>query len=101
MSMYAALGVWDMQAGDWQEQQRSLNEQVVPTARQVPGFVSGYWMVDKATGKTHTTIILEDEEAAQRFKELVSGSERQQRQEEAGVRPESMTLVEVLAEAHR
>ena len=37
MSMYAALGIWDMQAGDWQEQQRSLNEQVVPTALQQVG----------------------------------------------------------------
>ena len=99
--MYAAVGVWNMQAGDWEEQKRGLHEQVVPMVRKIPGFVAGYWMVDQAAGKTHTTILLEDEEAAQRFKELALGSERHERHDEAGVRNESMTVVEVLAEAHR
>lgn len=99
--MYAAVGVWNMEAGDWEEEQRGLHEEIVPMVRQIPGFVAGYWMGDQAASKTYTTIVWEDEEAAQRFKEFVLGAGRQGRQAEAGVSNESMTVVEVLAEAHR
>ena len=99
--MYAAVGVWNMAAGDWEEQQRGLHEEIVPMVRQIPGFVAGYWMGDQAAGKTYTTIVWEDEEAAQRFKGFVTGTARQGEQAEAGVSNESMIVVEVLAEAHR
>ncbi len=99
--MYAAVGVWNMGAGDWEEQQRALHEELVPMVRQAPGFVTGYWMVDHTTGKTHTTILFEDEEAAQRFKGFVLGDERREAQEGAGVINEAFTIAEVLAEAHR
>lgn len=99
--MYAAVGVWNMEAGDWEEQQRGLHEEIVPLVRQSPGFVSGYWMADRAAGKTYTTIIFEGEDAAQRFKGFVLGEEREERREEAGVGNESFVIVEVLAEAHR
>ena len=99
--MYAAVGVWNMEAGNWEEQQRGLHEEIVPLVRQSPGFISGYWMADRAAGKTYTTIVLEDKEAAQRFKEVVLGEEREERREEAGVGNESFVIAEVLAEAHR
>ncbi len=97
--MYAAVGVWNMEAGSWEEQQRALHEEIVPMVRQVPGFVAGYWMVDKDTAKTYTTIVWEDEEAAQRFKGFVLGDERQEDQAGAGVINESFVIAEVLAEA--
>jgi hypothetical protein len=99
--MYAAIGVWNMEAGDWEEQQRALHEEIVPLVRQSPGFVSGYWMADRTTGKTYTTIIFEGEEAAQRFQEFVLGEAREERREEAGVGNESFVIAEVLAEARR
>ena len=99
--MYAAVGVWNMEADNWEEQQRALHEEIVPLVQQSPGFVSGYWMADRAAGKTYTTIIFEDEEAAQRFKEFVLGEAREERREEAGVGNESFVIVEVLAEARR
>jgi hypothetical protein len=99
--MYAAVGVWNMKAGDWEEQQRALHEEIVPLALQSPGFVAGYWMEDQAAGKTYTTIVLEDEEAAQRFKEFVLGSTRQERRDKGSVSNESFTIVEVLGEARR
>jgi heme-degrading monooxygenase HmoA len=99
--MYAAIGVWNMQAGDWEEQQRALHEDIVPLTRQIPGFVSGYWMADRTTAKTYTTIVWEDEEAAQHFKGFVLGDTRQEDREEAGVSNESFVIAEVLAEAHR
>ena len=99
--MYAAVGVWNMEAGNWEEQQRALHEEIVPLARQSPGFVSGYWMADRAAGKTYTTIVFEDEEATQRFEEFVSGEAREERREEARVGNESFVISEVLAEARR
>jgi hypothetical protein len=50
--MYAAIGVWNMEAGNWEEQQRGLHEEIVPLVRQSPGFVSGYWMGDRAARLT-------------------------------------------------
>ena len=99
--MYAAVGVWNMEAGNWEEQQRALHEEIVPLVQQNPGFVSGYWMADRAAGKTYTTIVFEDEEATQRFKEFVSGEAREERREEARVGNESFVIAEVLAEARR
>jgi len=99
--MYAAIGVWNMEADNWEEQQRALHEEIVPLVSQSPGFVSGYWMADRTTAKTYTTIIFEGEEAAQRFKGFVLGEERAERQEEAGVGNESFVIAEVLAEARR
>ena len=69
--MYAAIGVWNMEAGNWDEQQRALHEEIVPLVRQSPGFVSGYWMADRVAGKSYTTIVFEDEAAAQRFRGFV------------------------------
>ncbi len=99
--MYAAVGVWNMEAGDWEQQQRALHEEIIPLVRQSPGFVAGYWMGDQSAGKTYTTIVLEDEEAAQRFEEFVLGDERQEKQGEGGVSNELFTIVEVFAQAHR
>jgi hypothetical protein len=99
--MYAAVGVWNMEAGNWEEQQQALHEEIVPMVRQSPGFVSGYWMADRAASKTYTTIVWENEEAAQRFKGFVLGEMRQEEREEAGVGNESFVIVEVNAEAHR
>jgi hypothetical protein len=42
--MYAAVGVWNVATGDWEEQQRGLHEEIVPMVRKIPGFVAGYWM---------------------------------------------------------
>ena len=64
-----------------------------------PGFIGGYWMGDRAAGKTYTTLIWEDEDVAQRFKGFVLGDARQEEREEAGVGNESFVIVEALAEA--
>ncbi len=96
---YAVIGVWNMEASRWDEQQGVLHEQLVPMVSQIPGFVAGYWMGDRSTSKTYTTIVFEDEAAALRFKGFVSGDEARSNQEQSGVSNESLTVVEVLAEA--
>lgn len=100
-NLYAVVGAWEMDASRWDEQQRSLHEQIVPMVSQSPGFVAGYWMGDQVTSKTYTTILFEDEAAARRFEAFVAGDEARENQERAGVRNESLTVVEVLAEARR
>ncbi|MDQ3396285.1 MAG: hypothetical protein M3511_00715 [Deinococcota bacterium] len=97
--MYAAVGVWNMEAGNWEEQQRGLHEDVIPMVKKIPGFVAGYWMADETARKTYTTIVWEDEAAAQRFASFVLGEMRREKQGEAGIKNESMTVVKVLAEA--
>ena len=97
--MYAVVGIWALDPGRWEEQQRGLNEQIVHSVKRSPGFVTGYWMGDQATGTTYTTIVLEDEESAKRFKASVEANAANQKQ--AGVTPKLLTIVEVLAEAHR
>lgn len=97
--MHAVIGVWIMAPDRDEEQQRRLHEQIVPGVRQFPGFVAGYWMADRTAGKTYTTIVLEDDEAALRFKAFVEGNAANQGR--SGVGNESLVVVQVLAEAHR
>jgi hypothetical protein len=98
-SKYAVVGTWTLAEGRWEEQVRGLREQIVPLVRQSPGFVAGYWLGDRATGRTSSTVILEDEEAARHFQAFVAGNPANR--EQAGVTLESLTIVEVTAEVHR
>ncbi len=98
---YAVIGVWNMDASRWEEQLQALNEQLVPMVGRSPGFVSEYWMGDRSASKTYTTIVLEDEAAAERFKAFGGGDEARANQEQSGVRNESLTVVEVLAKTRR
>jgi len=100
-NLHAVIGVWNMEPSKWEEQQRGLHAQIVPMVSQSPGFVAGYWMGDRPASKTYTTIVFEDEAAARRFKAFVEGPEARDNQEQSGVRNESLTVVEVIAEAHR
>ena len=98
--MYALVGIWTLEPGhNWDEQLRGLKEQVVPGVQQRPGFVAGYWMADQAARKTYGTFILENEEAARGLKAFVEGNAAVR--ERSGVIPESLTIAEVIAEAHR
>ncbi len=98
---YAVIGVWSMDASRWEEQQRVLHEQLVPMVSQSPGFVAGYWMADRSASKTYTTIVFEEVAAAEGFQAFLSGDEARTNQEQGGVSNESLTVVEVLAEARR
>lgn len=98
-SLYAVVGTWTMAPDRWEEQLHGLHEQVVPLVRQSPGFVAAWWLGDPATGRTSSTIILEDEAAAQQFRAFVEGNSSNR--ERAGVTMESLTVVEVMAQAHR
>ncbi len=97
--MYAVVAVFTLDRAWDEEQQRTVEEQLIPTTRQVPGFVSGYWMIDPAEPRSHVLTIWETEEQARAFMEFVQG--RRPEAEKAGVGYVSMTVVEVIGEAHR
>ena len=97
--MYAVVAIFNLERAWDEEQQRTVEEQLIPTTRQVPGFVSGYWMSDPAEPRTHVLTIWDTEEQARTFIEFVQG--RRPDAEKAGVSYESMTAVEVIGEAHR
>ena len=97
--MQAILAVFDMDRALFAVQQRSLKERIVPFVKSQPGFVAGYWSYDHTTAKSYSFIVLESQEAATRFAEAVRAHNAQPN--DAGVRLESITPVEVVAEAHR
>ena len=97
--MYAVVAIFNLERAWDEEQQRTVEEQLIPTTRQVPGFVSGYWMSDPAEPKTHVLTIWDTEEQARTFIGFVQG--RRPDAEKAGVSYKSMTAVEVIGEAHR
>jgi len=70
--------------GDPETATRGLREQVVPRAKQAPGFVAGYWTRSEDGKNGLSMIILESEEAARQAAERLRSGEM--------VVPESVTL---------
>ena len=70
--------------------QSAVEEQLIPTTRQVPGFVSGYWMIDPVEPRSHVLTIWDTEEQARAFVGFVEG--RRPEAEKAGVSYESFTV---------
>lgn len=95
--MHAVVGIWTMDEHHRDEQNRLLDEEVVPLAKGQPGFVCGFWMHDPETGKGHTTIIFDSRESATDFKTLVQS--RSQRAAQVGVTSEILATVKVVADA--
>jgi hypothetical protein len=82
-----------------EEQDRELREVIVPLVKEYPGFVAGYWTRDPESGRSHSTILLEDEESARAFKATVEG--RASHRAEYGVTSDFLVITDVLADAHR
>ena len=97
--MYAVVAVFNLDRAWDEEQQRTVEEQLIPTTREVPGFVSGYWMVDSAEPRSNVLTIWDTEKQAREFVRFVEG--RRPEAEKAGVSYGSFTVVEMIGEAHR
>ncbi|MBO4254293.1 antibiotic biosynthesis monooxygenase [Streptomyces griseorubiginosus] len=95
--MYAVVGVWSTDEGREEEQRRAFKDRIVPLTRSRRGFVTGYWMRDAETGKSHTAVVFADEESAGEFKRFVES--RSQEAARAGMTADFCALVEVVAEA--
>lgn len=97
--MYAVVAVFGLDRAWDAEQQRTVDERLMPTTREVPGFVSGYWMLDPAEPRTHVLTIWATEEEARSFVAFVES--RRPEAKKAGVDYVSMTVARVVGEAHR
>jgi hypothetical protein len=97
--MHAVVGVWTMAYGWREPQDRELRDIVVRLVTAQPGFVAGYWMHDAETGKVHTTVVLDGEESARKFKALIQCNARAQAR--AGVTSDYLAVVDVVADAHK
>jgi hypothetical protein len=95
--MYAGVGTWIMDAGRTADQRRVLEQRIVPSARQVAGFVSGDWTSAAGAGRSYSFILFDTEEAANAFKKSVeSNTENQAR---VGIERNELVVVEVVAQA--
>jgi hypothetical protein len=96
--MHAVIGIWTVDPAWHDEQRRLLREKIVPLVTRQPGFVSGYWMRDPESGRSHTTVIFDGQESADAFKALVESGTRQAAR--VGVVSDILTTVEIVAHAH-
>ncbi len=97
--MHAVVAVFNLDRAYDEEHRRTVEEQLIPTTRQVPGFVSGYWMSEPAEPRSHVLTIWDTEEQARAFVEFVEG--RRSEAGKAGVDYESLTVAQVIGETHR
>jgi hypothetical protein len=70
-----------------------LRDQVVPNARQAPGFVAGYWV--RGEGEGRGTIVFDSEDAARGAAEQI----QERIGQNPGVTLNSVTVGEVVANA--
>jgi hypothetical protein len=97
MSQYAVVGLWRMEPSQADEQQRELNERIVPQVSASPGFVEGRW-TRQADAERHVSfVVFEDEASATSFADFVRGENL--RQEAAGVANDSLEVYELIASA--
>lgn len=95
--MHAVVGTWTMNVGRTAEQRRALEERIMPSARQVPGFVTGYWTSAAGGGRSYSFILFDTEEATRAFKKSVeSNTENQAR---VGIERNDLVVVEIVAQA--
>lgn len=98
--MHAVVAVFDLDR-EWDEEHwRTVDEQLIPTTREVPGFVSGYWMLDPSRTRTHVLTLWDTADEARAFIEFVEGR-LPEAKERAGANRDSMAAVEVVGVAHR
>jgi hypothetical protein len=98
--MHAIVGIFSMDRSKHAEQRVELHERIIPMVRQLPGFVSGTWSYDPVTWTHYSHIVLDSAEAAAQLAAMVQQRLQEQGQD-AGVKLESMNVVEVLGEARR
>ena len=94
---HASLATFRMDLSREAEQQRMLEEMVVPGVMKAPGFVSGYWTLDRDAGESTVLVAFESAADAEDFASCVLGNESNQAG--SGLELLSMRIVEIVATA--
>ena len=80
---------------DGSEATQYLREQIVPTVKQAPGFVAGYWVRLEGGDEGNSVVVFESEDAARQAAQQIQANVGQNR----GVTLNSVTVGEVVANA--
>jgi len=94
--MHAAIGIFHHDPSRWSSQRSELDERIIPFVKQSPGFIRGAWSYDRATSRSYSYIVFDDETSARAFVAAVKA--QSEMQTKAGVTLESFVNVEVIAE---
>jgi hypothetical protein len=94
---HAALARFRMDPSRPAEQQRILEDVIVPGVMKAPGFVSGYWTVDRDAGESTVLVTFESAVDANSFATDVEANAPNQSR--AGLDLLSIRIVEVVASA--
>lgn len=95
--MHVILGVFKMDPGRRAEQQVALHERIIPTLKQMPGFVSSTSSYDATTSRSHSHIVFETAQDAERYAAFVRGRGYGDPGQQ-GVELESLVVAEVVAQ---
>lgn len=61
--MHARVTVSETPVDNVDLAERLIKEEIIPTVKGTPGFVGGYWLGDRSTGKGVTITLWESEDA--------------------------------------
>lgn len=95
--MHAVVTTFKMDPARFDLQMKVLNEQMLPGARQAPGFLGAYWTRDTASVNGVAMLFFDSLESAQAMASFIQGAAAAQA--EIGVTTETLTVSEVLAYA--
>lgn len=70
--MWARVTRFSLDPGRTAEVARYVADTAIPAVRSLPGFASGYWMIDERNAKTLNVTIWESEEAMRATESTVS-----------------------------
>jgi quinol monooxygenase YgiN len=91
--MYAVVVTVEIEPGQDDEARRTLHDDVVPRAKQAPGFINGVWMRAGTEGQGH--VLFDTQEHARAVAEMAP----KQAEAEPAIRRASAKVFEVLAQA--
>lgn len=97
--MHAVIVTFSLDPTRTEQQQINLHERIIPTVRQTPGFLAGYWTRDHATNMAHNVILFESEETAHDFSKAVE--QNAEMQAAAGVSFQGALITEVVGHAQK
>jgi hypothetical protein len=63
--------VVNVKINDFEQGRQFLTEQVVPRAKQAPGFVAGYWTASEDKSSGLSMIVFESEDAARTVAQMI------------------------------
>jgi hypothetical protein len=98
MARFARVTFGESDPARFEEGIANLNQTVIPRARELPGFRSGYWLADRATGKILAVVVYDSEEHIRQSDEAAAQL-RQQVGSVAGVNFTGVETYEVIGQA--